>query len=125
MPVRPIERTRDQWQGMAKEQTDERYIQFIDAKYGFRAMTRILRNYQRRGLITLSSMISTWAPDTENHTQSYINFVAKKLNVSPDAEINLVAHLPALLKAISTFENGQAFENHYSDQVINEGIRLA
>ncbi len=120
-----IERTRDQWQGMAAEQTDSRYVVFTDAKYGFRAMTRILRNYQRRGLTTIRTIISTWAPDFENHTENYITFVANALKLSPDSEINLEQQLPALLKAISTFENGQQFENYYSNAVINEGISLA
>lgn len=120
-----IERTSDQWRGMASEQTDPRYVVFTDAKYGFRAMTRILRNYQRRGLTTIRTIISTWAPDFENHTESYITFVANALKLSPDSEINLEQQLPALLKAISTFENGQRFENYYSNTVINEGIRLA
>jgi hypothetical protein len=120
-----IERTRDQWQGMAVPQNDDRYVQFTDVKYGFRAMTRILRNYERRGLTTIKSMISTWAPDTENHTENYINFVSKKLNISPDSELNLSVFMLPLLKAISTFENGQAFENYYSDEQILEGISLA
>jgi len=120
-----IERTGDQWQGMAAEQTDSRYVVFTDPKYGFRAMTRILRNYERRGLTTITSIISTWAPDFENHTQAYITFVAKALNISPDSQVNLTTQLPALLKAISTFENGQAYANHYSDSVIQQGIALA
>ena len=70
-------------------------------------------------------IISTWAPDFENHTENYITFVANALKLSPDSEINLEQQLPALLKAISTFENGQQFANYYSNTVINQGIRLA
>lgn len=120
-----IERTGDQWQGMAAEQTDSRYVAFTEPKYGFRAMTRILRNYQRRGLTSIRTIISTWAPDFENHTESYITFVAKALDISPDTDLNLEQSLPALLKAISAFENGQAYANHYSDSVIRQGIALA
>ena len=87
-------------------------------------MIRILRNYQHRGLTTVRTMISTWAPDTENHTENYITFVANALNISPDTTINLERSLPALLKAISTFENGQAYANHYSNNTIQQGIDL-
>ena len=120
-----IERTGDNWQGMAQNQSDGRYVVFTEPKYGFRAMTRILRNYQRRGLTTIRTMISTWAPETENHTENYITFVADELNVSPDTNINLERSLPTLLKAISTFENGQAYADYYSDSIIQQGIDLA
>ena len=120
-----IERTGDNWQGMAANQSDSRYVVFTDAKYGFRAMTRILRNYQRRGLTTVRTIISTWVPETENHTENYITFVANALKVSPDTNINLERSLPALLKAISTFENGRAYANYYSNNTIQQGIDLA
>ncbi len=109
---------------MASQQ-DSRYVQFVEPKYGFRAMTRILRNYQRRGLTTIRTTISTWAPDTENHTQNYITFVADALNLSPDSNVNLAIYLPQLLKAISTFENGREFTSYYSDSIIQQGIELA
>ncbi len=120
-----IERTRDQWRGMAAQQTDPRYVVFTEAKYGFRAMTRILRNYQRRGLTTIRTIISTWAPESENHTENYITFVADFLKISPDSELNLEQHLPALLRAISTFENGREFSNYYSNNTIKQGVALA
>lgn len=120
-----IERTNDQWKGMALEQNDSRFVVFTDPKYGFRAMARILRNYERRGLTTIRDIISTWAPDTENHTEHYINFVASALSVSPDSELNFEQSLPNLLKAISTFENGQQYANYYSDSMINEGMQIA
>lgn len=120
-----IRRTNDRWQGMEESQTDPEFVQFRHPRYGFRAMARILQNYQRRGLTTLRDLISIWAPDTENHTENYITFVANTLKLSPDSDIDLEQYLPSLLQAISTFENGQQFENYYSHTVINEGVRLA
>ena len=120
-----VKRTAAKWQGMVPIQTDNTFVQFVHPKYGFRAMTRILRNYQRRGLNTVTKIISTYAPSTENDTQSYIHFVAKRLNVKPDTPLNLEQHLPALLKAIAIHENGFKFVNFYSDATIAEGIKLA
>ena len=114
-----------QWQGMQEAQNDPAFVQFIDPVYGFRAMTRILRNYQRRGLVTLRDMISTYAPKSENDTNAYVNFVANRLNVSPDTALDLALHLFPLLKAISEFENGSRFANHYDNTTIQEGIALA
>lgn len=120
-----IRLTTIQWQGMQDAQNDPAFVQFIDPVYGFRAMTRILRNYQRRGLVTLRDMISTYAPKSENDTNAYVNFVAKRLNVSPDAPLDLALHLFPLLKAISEFENGSRFADFYNDTTIQEGIALA
>lgn len=120
-----IRLTKIQWQGMQSAQNDADFVQFIDPVYGFRAMTRILRNYQRRGLVTLRDMISTYAPKNENDTNAYVNFVAKRINVAPDAPLDLGLHLFPLLKAISEFENGSRFADFYNDSTIQEGIALA
>ena len=119
-----IRRTNDQWQGLQTVQNDPDFFQFSHPRYGFRAMARILRNYQRRGLTTIE-MISTYAPATENKTETYINFVTKKLNLSPDSEVNLNKKLFDLIKAITTFENGFRFISFYNDNTIQEGIALA
>ena len=120
-----IRRTTDQWEGMKAVQTDPVYVEFTHPKYGFRAMTRVLRNYQKIGITTVRDMINRWAPNTENPTGNYVNFVADKLGQHPDAEVNLTTQLLPLIKAIVAFENGSSFINYYSDTTINEGIALA
>jgi hypothetical protein len=111
------------WQGMREEQTDGSFVQFVDPKYGIRAMARIIDNYKKRGVKTISQIISTWAPSNENNTASYIDSVAKKTGwpsfYIPDKSRG--DYLP-LIKAIIYHENG---EQPYSDAVINEGIGLA
>ena len=120
-----IRRNTIRWQRMRAEQTDNDFVQFVDPKYGFRAMTRILRNYQRRGLLTLREMINTYAPAHENDSDAYTRFVANRLQVNPDQELDLERHLFPLLKAIAVFENGLRFESHYRNSTINAGIALA
>lgn len=120
-----IKRTDTVWQGQAPLQTDKTFVQFVHPKYGFRAMTRILRNYQRRDLNSIRQIISTYAPSNENDTEAYIQSVAKRLNVSPDEPINLESKLFDLLLAIAVHENGVIALGVYSEQVINEGVALA
>lgn len=112
----------DKWQGMAAEQKDKSFVTFTTPEYGIRAMTRILRTYYARGIVSVRQMISTWAPPNENDTESYVLSVAKKLNVSPDAMItNLDIVLPDLIAAIIRQENGV---QPYSITTINSGIAL-
>ncbi len=120
-----IRLTSDQWQGLQDAQNDPDFFQFVHPRYGFRAMARILRNYQRRGLTTLREMIGTYAPKSENDTNAYVRFVANELNINPDAELSLDVYLFPLIKAITQFENGRRFADFYGDNTIKEGIALA
>jgi len=120
-----IRLTGDRWQGMAATQTDGAFVQFTHPKYGFRAMTRVLRNYQRQGINTVDSIISRWAPSNENHTAAYVKFVSNYTGIAPTAEVNLSLSILPLIKAITIYENGQDYANYYSNQTIQEGIALA
>lgn len=118
-----IRRSNDPWQGLSPTQTDSAFFQFVDAKYGIRAMTRIIDNYKKRGLVTVEQIISTWAPPVENNTNSYINSVLKQTGwPSGWVPVKHEGDYLGLIKAIIKHENGL---NPYSDAEINEGIRLA
>jgi len=117
-----IERNNIVWQGMAADQSaDPRFIVFIDAKWGIRALTRILRNYTNSGIVTIRGMISRYAPGHENPTDSYIAAVSRAVGLLPDAPVNFERDKGALVRAIIRQENGV---QPYSDDTINEGIRL-
>ncbi len=120
-----IRRTADQWEGMAEVQTDPEFVQFISPEYGFRAMVRILRSYERRGVVTIQDIITTYSPSSENNTTNYIRFVATELDRSPDTAIDLDRDALPLIRAMATFENGARFANYYDDQIIQQGIALA
>lgn len=103
------------------QQTDPDFVQFSSPVYGIRAMARILQNYAARGLTSVSSIISTWAPPGENDTLAYIRSVASRLNLAPDVPIP--SHLQAdLIAAIIQHENGQ---QPYTRDDIERGISLA
>lgn len=116
-----IERTGDQWQGMAEHQTDSRFIVFTDPRYGYRAAARILQNYAKRGIVTLADIVATWAPSTENDTLSYINSVAARVEMDPQ-DVVTADRVPHLLAAMTVHENGK---NPYSFDLIQEGVSWA
>lgn len=111
------------WQGAvpASEQTDPRFVQFTTPEYGIRAMAKILSSYANRGLVTTRSIISAWAPPTENNTASYINSVASNIGISPDAPLSR-AQWPGLIAAIIRHENGV---QPYDSSTIARGVGMA
>lgn len=103
-----IEQSKDVFQGEIIPSRDERFKQFRSMAYGYRAMFVTLDTYRKRGLDTIEKIISSWAPNIENHTDKYIECVekwsgvprAKKLTqLSGDDYIQIVA-------AMSRMENG-------------------
>lgn len=118
-----IRRGKDVWQGMSASQTDPDYVQFEgpDARWGVRALARILLSYEKQGRRTVASIIERWAPATENNTASYVQAVARKLAVNPDQVIDVREYLGRLAEAIIQHENGQ---QPYSISDIHRWVKL-
>lgn len=71
------------WLGERMNPTDQAFEEFVSIEYGYRAAFCILRRYIRRyRKNTITAVISTWAPASENNTQRYIDFVAEKMKIS-------------------------------------------
>ena len=117
-----IRRGPSQWVGMSQTQTDPDFVQFTDAKFGIRAIAKLLKNYQAQGLLTIRELINKWAPPNENLTESYVDPVAREVGVNPDSQILVTDHLVPLVTTIIKHENGV---NPYSAETIAEGISLA
>lgn len=76
------------WLGEVKNPTDNEFEQFVHICYGLRAGFILLKRYiDRYKLNTIEKIISRWAPRNENNTRSYINQVAKRMNVAPDTPL--------------------------------------
>lgn len=76
------------WLGERPNPTDPAFEEFVTIEYGYRAAFQILRRYIRRyKKNTIASIISTWAPASENNTQKYIDFVANSMKMAPDVPI--------------------------------------
>lgn len=73
------------WLGEVSQPNDPEFEQFNTMEYGLRAAFIILRRYIRRyGHNTIRSIISTWAPNTENNTAAYIERVAEQVKIDAD-----------------------------------------
>ena len=101
--------TKDKWQGLREVQTDKSFFQFIEMRWGYRALMRTLQNYRKRhGCMTIADFINRWAPPSENNTGSYISRVCREMQVPnsyvPDVDDKNM--MCAFAAAISQVENG-------------------
>lgn len=119
------------WQGMSANQNDTDFVQFVDPRWGIRAIARTLITYQdKHDLRTIRRISARWAPPNENNTENYIRQVATHVGVSPDARIDVYDYpiMRALTVAIIGHENGVGQlpeDNWYGPALINEGLHLA
>ena len=116
-----IERTSVKWKGMAAVQSDPRFVTFVSAPWGIRAMARILLGDWREGQNTVASIIQEWAPPHENDTGAYVRAVAKACGVEPYQPANIPALLPRMIAAMIRHENGI---QPYPPETIRLGIDL-
>ncbi len=108
------------WEGQSGE--NKGFCVFSSSKYGIRAGAKLIKDYMSSGLTSVSGIIKKWAPNSENPTNSYIDFVSKYLNVNAlDNNLN-EKNIPSLIKAMIKFENGAQVYSHAS---IIEGCELA
>lgn len=97
------------YQGEIQPSKDRAFKQFESMAYGYRAMFMLLYTYQKRhGLRTIRQMISRWAPPTENHTDNYIDCVAKWSGTGADIGIDTLTKsaMVPIVAAMSRMENG-------------------
>lgn len=97
------------WLGEIPNPTDSDFEQFVSASYGLRAGFIILRRYIRRyGRNTVSKIIRAWAPSSENDTQRYIDIVARRMAIDPNAIIDYADKdtMCRLVAAMAYVENG-------------------
>ena len=121
---------RNKWQGQVGIEPPPvggraRFAVFQSHEYGIRALATLLITYQdRHNLRTVWGIISRWAPGGENNTTAYVTAVARKMNVSPDQELDLhsYAHLRPMVEAIITHELGG---QPYPPSVLDDGLRMA
>lgn len=124
-----IDRTSTQWEGMAEEQTDSRFVTFESPEMGVRAMARTLNTYNTRyELDDIAGMVSRWAPPNENDTQAYIRFVSEKTGIPSNRKITLQDNPEEMKKVISAMiemEGGQEASKYFNSQIVGRGVDLA
>lgn len=128
-----IKRTGIAWDGLAEvdemneiQRMESTFCVFRAPIWGLRAMARILFNYQRQlGLTTIESIISRWAPASDNnHTSAYAGFVAERMGVTPQQSFQFTDKDKAvpMLAAMISMENGI---QPYSTIQIERGHEMA
>lgn len=104
--------------------SDGSFVQFSNPTDGMAALSRQLMLYGDRGNNTLNGVIHTYAPQSENNTQAYINSVSGATGINPSERINL--HDPEILRrlmaAIIQHENGA---QPYTQADIDAGINAS
>lgn len=74
-------------------------------EYSLRAGALVLRSYYlRHGIKTVRGIVERFS--TCNHDE-YAAFLAKRLGVKEDEEINVIRRLPELIRAMAQFETGR------------------
>ena len=99
----------DKFQGEVIPSQDKEFKQFESMAYGYRAIFKILRNYQiNYKLNTIRQMIIRWAPKKENDTANYISFVSEISGIPADDPIRTDNRemMIRIVAAMSRVENG-------------------
>jgi hypothetical protein len=95
------------------------YGQYDTLQNGVRAGGLELDSYYRRGLNTISKIVSTWAPSSENNTVAYVNDVSQRMGVAPTEPLSWPEDKVDLIQAMAFHENGY---NDMSDQFVSESV---
>jgi len=82
-----LRRTDTEWKGEKSEITDTEFEEFETMMWGLRAGLRNMRTKIQQGYKTLGSLISVWAPPTENKTSNYIDLVVKATGYDKNVEL--------------------------------------
>lgn len=120
-----LRRSKDPWQGLAENQTDEDFFIFKTPIYGIRALARTLISYQdEHGLRTIGKIINRWAPANENDTAAYIEAVSDETCFATDQPLDMHSYddLKPLVLAIIKHENGQ---QPYTAAQVDKALVLA
>lgn len=91
--------------------TDASFKTFLSMGHGYRAAMKILQGYQKNyGLKTIRTIISRWAPPSENDTPSYIATVSRVSGIGADKVVDLMKQndMTRIVAGMSQVENGTA-----------------
>lgn len=112
------------WLGERANPTDSEFEEFVNLEFGIRAAFCILRRYIRRyHKDTVTSIVSTWAPASENNTLRYIDIVCQRSGLTPEEHIKYENKntMCRLVAAMAFVECGTEIEG----KKIEQGYNLA
>jgi hypothetical protein len=110
---------------LGKVGTTGGFLVFSDITWGLRAMAIVIRNDIKKGLNTIRLYIGSYAPASENPTDSYISRVASATGINADTVlVPDVDTLRSLMKAQIAVEVGPAYASYVKDSDIDQGLAL-
>lgn len=106
-----IRRSATRYVGEVSPSRDAEFKEFETMAYGYRAMFVLIDSYRRRyGLNTIRSIISRYAPLTENFTEGYVRFITRRTGIAAEEKIDTrsAKDMIPIVAAMSEIENGVA-----------------
>ena len=102
------------WQGERHPQTDREFEEFESMTMGLRAAFKLLQNYmngfhgKRKPCDNIEDIVSKWAPEVENATRAYIQFVSDHTGIHPREAISFKNRdaMCAIVRAMAFVECG-------------------
>jgi len=90
-----------------------RFAVFGTMQEGLIALKNQLQLYAARGIDTIRTIISKFAPENENNTKAYIQAISKQLGIGANTKLNLSdpTTLKALMQGITNIEVGRGQVN--------------
>lgn len=118
-------RSGDDWQGMVGTD-DSSFVIFKDISWGLRALATDLTNKIGRGVNTIRSIVSVYAPASDNNNvAAYINSVASDTGNDPDEPLGVDKQtIHDLVRAFMNHELGGSYSDMVTDQDIDHGIGM-
>lgn len=125
--------TKRLWQGQREDVKEKEFCVFNTPEMGYRAAWILLDNYllwfaQHGEPYCISSIISRWAPSTENNTRAYINRVCKLTNINSEELLKAPfldkERFMKIVAAMTCVENGIRMDEVPMES-IEKGFRLA
>lgn len=100
------------------------FAKFKSTEEGIAALYRQLQLYQKRGIDTLTEVMSIYAPEGSNNTAAYVQALSQSTGLDPNQQLNFndPATAAAMIRGISKHEAGKSY---LSDQQILSGISMA
>lgn len=105
------------------QNTDSRFEQFYELRYGIRALMRDIITDYKKGKNTVSAIISEFAPEFENNTTAYINSVIASVGSNIIEELTQ-EKLIAICKAIVLVENGTVVNRYIDDSDYKNALSI-
>lgn len=110
------------WQGQSPTQTDPNFVQFLSMEYGIRAAVRLLRAYNRRGVVTLADIVKRWCPDET--AESYIANVCR-LTGMPRHQVIDINHETQVISLLDAMIKVECAGYEVDKDILITGYRLA